>query len=525
MTKDIKTKETIKKIKENDKKRNLRYFEKKITMKKQASNQDEEYLSSDAPKDYAINKTIDAEKQATFQTRIKTKKLVNKIKRVTKQKRLQSYDQINSNDKTIHQAATHSKDKQDVLIKSKNVVCQPKINNVLKSSSSIHDMSQHNYNESMKSQMIAKIKKKILEIRKTSSVTHMSEKGISKIFKGTFYVTKKAITGIHNLIAIGIGFIILVTIVLFIGVFSALSDDSSVDTSLMYVSEDVLKYTEVIEKYAQEYEVSEYVSLIQAVMMQESGGKGNDPMQASESEYNDKYPKEPNGINDPDYSIKVGIHYLSDCLKKANVDSPSNIENISLALQGYNYGNGYIQWAIDYFGGYTRANAKVFSDEMKAKLQVSVYGDPNYVAHVLRYYHIGNGDIVSIAKSQIGNVGGKTYWSWYGFDSHVEWCAIFVSWCANESGDLNVTIPKFSKVEDGITWFKDNKKWADKNHMPKSSDLIFFDWNNDNDPDHVGIVESVNNGYVYTVEGNSSDECKEKQYKLDNKTIIGYGVV
>ena len=167
----------------------------------------------------------------------------------------------------------------------------------------------------------------------------------------------------------GTGLIILLVIILFIGVFSALSDDSSVETSSLYVSENVLAYTEIIEKYAKEYEMDDYVALIQAVMMQESGGKGNDPMQSSECSFNEQYPKKHNGITNTDYSIKVGIQYLAECLKRASVKDSSDMKNISLALQGYNYGNGYIQWAIDHFGGYTRANAKVFSDEMKSKLQ------------------------------------------------------------------------------------------------------------------------------------------------------------
>lgn len=99
-----------------------------------------------------------------------------------------------------------------------------------------------------------------------------------------------------------------------------------------------------------------------------------------------------------------------------------------------------IQWASEHFGGYTRANAKVFSDEMKSKLQVDVYGDPDYVSHVLRYYHIGSNGIVAVAKSQIGDAGGSKYWRWYGFKSRVLWCSCFVSWCANESGDLDKTI-------------------------------------------------------------------------------------
>lgn len=109
-------------------------------------------------------------------------------------------------------------------------------------------------------------------------------------------------------------------------------------------------------------------------------------------------------------------------------------------------------------------------------MQTDVYGDPDYVSHVLQYYHLGNGDIVIIAKSQIGNVGGKLYWTWYGFDQRVEWCAIFVSWCANESGQLNITVPKFSRVEDGIQWYKNLGKWRNKDYIPKAGDLIFFDW-------------------------------------------------
>lgn len=105
------------------------------------------------------------------------------------------------------------------------------------------------------------------------------------------------------------------------------------------------------------YDIEDYVSLLQAIMMQESGGKENDPMQASESGYNTKYPRVPNGITDPEYSIEVGTHAFSDCLKKAKVKDSSDTERIYLALQGYNYGSGYIEWAIHNFGGYSKYNA------------------------------------------------------------------------------------------------------------------------------------------------------------------------
>lgn len=128
------------------------------------------------------------------------------------------------------------------------------------------------------------------------------------------------------------------------------------------------------------------------------------------------------------------------------------------------------------------------------------------------------------STSQIGNIGGKKYWEWYGFNTKVNWCAIWVSWCANESGDLNNTIPKFSAVNDGMTWFKNHDKWKDKNYTPNAGDIIFFDWEVNGRPDHVGIVEKAENGKVYTIEGNSKDEVRAKSYSLDYKCIFGYGI-
>lgn len=344
--------------------------------------------------------------------------------------------------------------------------------------------------------------------------------GIVKSYKAV----KKTRQGIQLLISAGTGFLLIATIALFIGVFGALAGDSNTNSATQPLSSEVLSYTTIIEKYAEKYEISGYVPLIQAVMMQESGGKGTDPMQSSECIYNTKYDKKPNSIKEAEYSIDCGVHYLADCLKQAEVSDPYDMGHISLALQGYNFGNGYIDWAVKHFGGYTRANVKVFSDDMKQKLDVSVYGDPDYVEHVLRYYHLDNGDIVAIAKTQVGNVGGKPYWQWYGYDNRVEWCAIFVSWCANESGQLDNSVPKFARVEDGIQWYKSKNKWRDRNYVPNAGNLIFFDWNNDNDPDHVGIVEKMEKGYIYTIEGNSSDECKEKQYKSTSMIIYGYGI-
>lgn len=103
----------------------------------------------------------------------------------------------------------------------------------------------------------------------------------------------------------------------------------------------------------------------------------------------------------------------------------------------------------------------------------------------------GSQDIVEVAKSQIGNKGGQIYWSWYGFSSRVEWCACFVSWCANQCGYIEAgIIPKFANCQNkGVTWFKTVGLWKDAEYTPKSGDIIFFDWENDGISDHVGIVE------------------------------------
>ncbi len=144
---------------------------------------------------------------------------------------------------------------------------------------------------------------------------------------------------------------------------------------------------------------------------------------------------------------------------------------------------------------------------------------------------VGDGEIVVVALSQLGNVGGQPYWSWYGFNSRVEWCACFVSWCANECGYLDAgVIPKTAGCISGSNWFKGRGLWQDNNYEPRPGDIIYFDWDNkgssgpqDGLADHVGIVEKVENGMVYTVEGNSGDSCRENRYAIGHYEIYGYG--
>lgn len=140
-------------------------------------------------------------------------------------------------------------------------------------------------------------------------------------------------------------------------------------------------------------------------------------------------------------------------------------------------------------------------------------------------YSVGDGDIVEVAKSQLGNVGGEPYWRWFGFESRVSWCACFVSWCADQCGYIKTgVIPKFSLCTDGVSWFKNRGQWQGRGYTPMMGDIIFFDWDGDSSADHVGIVEKTENGVVYTVEGNTSDACKQHSYSVGSIKILGYGV-
>ena len=319
-----------------------------------------------------------------------------------------------------------------------------------------------------------------------------------------------------------IAVLIILIVVLFGALFSLVGSGS--DTSYTPVSAEVQAYEPLIQKYAKQHGIPEYVELIKAVMMQESGGWGNDPMQASECGYNTQYPNTPNGITDSEYSVNVGVQNLAVCLSAAEVQNPVDMDNIKLALQGYNYGNGYISWAKSNYGGYTYANAVEFSTKQAERLGWSSYGDTQYVSHVLQYYPFGRMS-TGVGNTALVDVGGQPYWSWYGFGGRVEWCACFVSWCAEQCGYIDAgVIPKFALVSDGAAWFQQNGQWQDGSYIPKPGDIIFFDWGADGTYDHVGIVERVENDTVYTIEGNSSDSCRQRSYTIGSNVIKGYGI-
>ena len=176
-----------------------------------------------------------------------------------------------------------------------------------------------------------------------------------------------------------------------------------------------------------------------------------------------------------------------------------------------------------------------FNADQRAQLAELLADEYNSLwAAVLYGIGISDDAIVAVALSQVGNIGGQPYWSWYGFEGRVEWCACFVSWCANECGYIeNGIIPKFAGCVNGVQWFKDRGQWADNSIEPTPGMIIFFDWDSpngssgpqDGQSDHVGIVEKCENGIVYTIEGNSGDSCRQRQYSVGYYEIFGYGML
>lgn len=364
-------------------------------------------------------------------------------------------------------------------------------------------------------------------------------RGTKQTLRGITTAVKTAVSAVRSAVALisGIGAAVLLIIVL--GVVGGLAASSGGESSEP-LSQEVLAYTSTIQKYASQYGIPEYVASIQAIMMQESGGRGTDPMQASECPYNTRYPNSPGAIQDPEYSIQVGVQYYADCVGQAGCESPADMGKLQLSWQGYNYGNGYIGWALTNYGGYSLENALEFSQQQAAAHGWSGYGDPEYVPHVQRYYSgenifaglFGNQQIVNIAKAEIGASDGQKYWSWYGFGSYQEWCACFVSWCGEQAGFIESgAMPRFSLCSDGMSWFQSHGKWQAAGNTPTAGSLVFFDWGNDGVPDHVAIVEKCENGIVYTVEGNTSTRVNgesvrgvwQHQYDTRNNCIMGYG--
>lgn len=335
-----------------------------------------------------------------------------------------------------------------------------------------------------------------------------------------------------------LGFLIITAVVIIITAVLNGDDTSDLPTGIE-LSADVIAYTPIIQMYAEKHNISEYVPLIQAIMEVESKGQGTDPMQCSECPFNTRYPQTPNSIEEAGYSIDVGCQYLAYCIQQAGATGMNDIPKIQLVAQGYNYGNGYISWALNNYGGYTKENALEFSLMKQQELGWNGYGDPEYVPKIFKYLQnnstgVPHQDIVNIALKEVGNNYSK-----YGLASN--WCAAFVSWCARQCNIPETEIQTYYSVWNGINWFKGENRFKESayrggTYSPNTGDIIFINWNGIlgyDDGNHTGLVTRVENGTVYTVEGNTNgygdtfwdtSVVSEQSYPLTSKVITGYGV-
>ena len=135
----------------------------------------------------------------------------------------------------------------------------------------------------------------------------------------------------------------------------------------------------------------------------------------------------------------------------------------------------------------------------------------------------GSAAMISVAAESLGDNGDK-YWEWYGCAPGTPWCAIFVSWVAEQNGFVKAGIvPKSASCDAMIAWFEARSQYQDSSYIPKTGDLVFFDWGDGGICDHVGIVNKVENGKLYTIEGNCRNAVRQVSYSLPNECIIGYG--
>ena len=312
----------------------------------------------------------------------------------------------------------------------------------------------------------------------------------------------------------------------------------SISGSLKNPGQMILQWEHLVREACEKYGIPEYVNMILAIIQVESGGDAErfpDIMQASESQG-----LAPNTIEDPELSIDRGTHYFSQLLGKAKT---LHLDDRA-ALQAYNYGEDFLNWLATTNKQYSFLHAELYARK-KSNRQIVRYTHPVAVAHgfswryaygnmfyvpiVTNYLWLENSRFLETAINEIGTFHGDKYWRWYGFEGRVEWCAIFVSWVADQVGYLNQEkIIKSANCLEMINWLteKGNYRKTSESYHPQPGDLIFFDWNGGGTgKDHVGIVEFTDGNIIQTVEGNTSNKVARRTYFLNDPSISGYGIL
>lgn len=240
---DIKTKQKMQTIKTKDTKESIQHFIKQQTIHNKNVERKEDPSVKSSPQVLATNKVSIAAKQTVIESKHRATKFI-------KQKH--------------HEYKIKSANKKSII-------------------ESNHDVHPQRIS------YISKAKKHVVNKVNTSKIKQSTEQVISKpvvqntthAIKKSFHIVKKGVSTLNTLFSFGTGLILLIVITLFIGTFSVLAQDGGSNSEIVSLSEEVIAYEDTIRKYAKEYDIEDYVSLLQAIMMQESVGKGNDPMQAS----------------------------------------------------------------------------------------------------------------------------------------------------------------------------------------------------------------------------------------------------
>lgn len=257
----------------------------------------------------------------------------------------------------------------------------------------------------------------------------------------------------------------------------------------------------------------------------------NNPSKESNAKvFEDKAIKVNNNVIDINYKdIDVSLNNINSYVGNISHDKVLDyLVNNNKSIKMYDKNNGKIlEFNVDkkiidgLFGGLdissNSALVKIYFSSNEKDIADSIYNKVNR-EKIIR------DNIIKTAKKQVGNTGEK-YWTWYGYNRYVHWCCVFVSWVADQNNVLETAVPKFIWVKKGVDWYRERGLLKfPKEYTPKAADIIFFDWNNNGVIDHVGFVEKVENGYVYTIEGNVEYTwVKNKKYKLNSSYIYAYG--
>ena len=384
-------------------------------------------------------------------------------------------------------------------------------------------------NESKNEEIKKRQRKESQEAKTLDSVKSAGKKSAGGISSGVAGTVRKAMEAagesggtliVPMLVALAV-ILLLFLVSVFAVIIAVIGAASKSDTYRTNTSDAVEAYRPVVEKYCEQYGMEEFEEIIMAIMMQESGGNGTDPMQASECGYNTKYPHTPNGITDPEYSIECGIQQFKDCAEKAGCKSPDSTDELYLALQGYNFGQGYISWALENYGKYSADNAKAYSMMMASELGWDSYGDTEYVPHVLQYYiQIGGFNITGVSNEEAVDILtelnkyndvdeerwsvicmgatriGKTEYDMYGEDTRAGLaeprtldCSSFVAWSFHKAGFSDV--PYYSTTDTFLTASNFEKISADKLE-PGDIGLNKEETGNTGGGNHVGIYVGKN---------------------------------